>query len=164
MIFSSRQGKTLIFLSPDFKLKGFLIKKNFLVWSCTLIPTFFSKYIKGPALPSMMGISGPSNVMRALSIPMPARADMRCSTVETMWPLWPMVVASLVSNTFSRRARMWGEPGRSLRQKRTPLLGGSGLMLMMIFLPVWRPIPVQPISPSTVRWCRGIDSSPQSWK
>ena len=46
------------------------------------------------------------------------------------------VVANLVSTTFSSRAGMCGDSRRSVRQKRTPLFGGNGLIVIVIFLPV----------------------------
>ncbi len=48
----------------------------------------------------MMGTSGASTSTTALSIPMPQKADSRCSTVETLAPLVPMVVARVVSATL----------------------------------------------------------------
>ena len=51
-----------------------------------------------------MGTSGPSNSTSALSIPKPARADNKCSTVEIFADFDEREVDSLVSNTFSRDA------------------------------------------------------------
>ena len=51
----------------------------------------------GRELPSIMGTSGPSSSIVALSIPKPAKADSKCSTVDTEALPYEIVVESLVS-------------------------------------------------------------------
>ena len=54
----------------------------------------------------MIGTSAAETSTIALSIPRPANADSRCSTVETRDSPLPRVVPSMVSPTFSAVARM----------------------------------------------------------
>jgi hypothetical protein len=60
---------------------------------------------KGIALPSAMGGSLASISMMALSTPMPARAEMTCSTVCTLTPPSAMVVARSTFCTFLDQGR-----------------------------------------------------------
>jgi len=60
---------------------------------CWFRPAAASTATKGFALPSIAGISGPSTRTSRLSMPSPAAAAIRCSTVPTRVPFFPMVVA-----------------------------------------------------------------------
>ena len=95
---------------------------------------------KGLALPSIIGTSGPSNSTIALSIPIPASAESKCSTVEIFISLLDRLVDSLVSNTFYKDAFI-GADSISILLKTIPELLGAGFKVKDIFLPVWRPTP-----------------------
>ena len=69
---------------------------------CSSMPADCSRKTNGAALPSMIGTSAAVRSMNALSIPKPAKADIRCSTVPTRAPSCSIVVPSVVSVT--RRA------------------------------------------------------------
>ena len=73
-----------------------------------------------------MGTSGPSSSTLTLSTPMPISALSRCSTVPTLTPSRPSVVASEVSTTKSPRAGSSGFPGRSVLTNTTPWSTGAG--------------------------------------
>ena len=95
-----------------------------------------------PALPSMIGTSSAETSTNALSIPSPAKADMRCSTVDTRAPFFSITVAITVLVTLSAWAGIAGLPGRSERQKTMPLSIGAGRNTIVTLLPVCRPTPV----------------------
>ena len=65
--------------------------------------------------PSMIGISGPATSMCKLSIPRPASADIKCSTVEIDAPSFLSVDDSRVSPTLSARAGIDTVCGKSMR-------------------------------------------------
>jgi len=71
---------------------------------------------------------------------------MRCSTVDTLKPLEPRVVDSLVSTTFSKVALIEGREGTSIRVKVIPESVGAGLMVRLTGCPEWSPMPVQLVS------------------
>ena len=52
----------------------------------------------------MIGTSGPSSSTKALSIPRPASADNKCSTVDILTSLLDKEVDKRVSKTFSSEA------------------------------------------------------------
>src|SRR4051812_20992384 len=83
---------------------------------------------KNIGLPSLNGTSGPSISAMALSRPKAAKADSRCSTVETLTPcLLERTVQRRVSDTLSQRAGMvLGRFLISVRIKVTPEKGGAG--------------------------------------
>ncbi len=54
--------------------------------SCATIPAQSIRNTKGSELPSMMGSSGPLTSTTTLSRPLPAKAAIRCSTVDTVVP------------------------------------------------------------------------------
>ena len=92
----------------------------------------------------MIGISGPSMSISALSTPQPASAAITCSTVETPTPApFDSTVHSLVSETASKRAGIiWSRSLTSTRQNQTPAPGGAGRIAMRAGLPPCRPTPV----------------------
>jgi hypothetical protein len=53
---------------------------------CSAMPADWMRNTKGPALPSMIGTSLADSSTVALSMPSPASADIRCSTVATRTP------------------------------------------------------------------------------
>src|SRR6266550_4039659 len=67
------------------------------------MPADCNRKTNGPALPSMIGISGPATSTCKLSIPSPASADIKCSTVEIDAPSFLSVDDSRVSPTLSAR-------------------------------------------------------------
>jgi len=139
---------------------GLLMTNNCLHFPWIRVPTSLSMFTKGWALPSMIGTSWASTSTVALSTPMPLKADKRCSTVETVTPSTPIVVASVVSQTFSRSAFIRGRPGRSRRMKVMPASTSAGRIVIPTFLPVWRPMLRQLISFLRVL-CRYISSLSQ---
>ena len=72
---------------------------NFFFSSWSAIPAAWRRKTKGPALPSMIGISGPSTSIRQLSMPSPAIADKRCSIVDILCSPDPSVVDNVVKPT-----------------------------------------------------------------
>ena len=67
---------------------------------CSTTSALSIKDTNGAALPSMIGTSGPSISIRALSMAHPERAAIRCSTVPTVTPSeLPTVVHMVVSTT-----------------------------------------------------------------
>ena len=54
--------------------------------SCSRTPAHSTRKTKGAELPSITGTSGPSISTRALSMPHPAKAAIKCSTVATRAP------------------------------------------------------------------------------
>src|SRR4051812_31392893 len=89
----------------------------------------------------MMGTSGALTSTWALSIPRPANADSRCSTVETRALPLTRVVPSWVSPTFSALAGTSAGGSMSVRRKTMPVSGAAGRNVISTFLPVCRPTP-----------------------
>ena len=88
-----------------------------------------------------MGTSGPSNSITALSIPRPANAESKCSTVETDYFPQDIVVDKRVSCTLFKDAET-GISEISFLTKMIPLSGWPGLILRLILRPVCNPTPV----------------------
>ena len=109
---------------------------------CSSIPADCNRKTNGPALPSIIGTSGPSRWTKRLSIPNPAIADKRCSTVETFTSLAIKVVDKVVSPTFSGQALISTEGSTSVLVNIIPVPAGAGIKVNVIFFPVCRPIPV----------------------
>ena len=65
---------------------GFLILIAMRGAACSRMPAHSIRNANGAALPSMMGISGPLISTRALSMPRPAKAAIRCSMVRIETP------------------------------------------------------------------------------
>jgi hypothetical protein len=80
---------------------------------CSSMPADCIRNTNGPALPSMIGTSGADSSTKALSMPSPASADSRCSTVDTVAPPAASVVPSVVSVTLVARAGMSTAGSRS---------------------------------------------------
>ena len=112
------------------------------------MPAHSIRETKGAALPSMIGISGPSTSISTLSILHPARAEVRCSIVLTVAPWsFPTVVARRVSITFRQLTTISRAPlTKSIRQIRMPKPSSAGFNVSDVFLPECRATPVQPIS------------------
>ena len=72
---------------------------NFFGASCSMMPADCSRKTNGAALPSMIGNSAASTSTHALSMPSPANADIRCSTVDIRTFPAAKVVAIVVSPT-----------------------------------------------------------------
>ena len=77
-------GSNSAHLSPSSTRTGLITRINFLGTSCSTTPADWIKNTKGAALPSIIGTSGLVNSTYTLSIPKPANADIKCSTVETL--------------------------------------------------------------------------------
>ncbi len=105
-----------------------------------------------PALPSMIGTSSADTSTNALSMPRPANADMRCSTVETRTPSFSITVAISVLLTLSACAGMAGLPAMSERQNTMPLSTGAGRNTIVTLWPVCSPTPVARTLDLRVRW------------
>ena len=95
---------------------------------CSSMPADCSRKTNGPALPSMIGTSSAERSTYALSIPKPANADIKCSTVATFAPDcgFSIRVDIRVSFTFRACARTIGLPGKSVRQNTMPVSGAAG--------------------------------------
>jgi hypothetical protein len=106
------------------------------------MPADCSRKTNGPALPSMIGISGPATSMWTLSIPSPASADIMCSTVEIAAPSCLSVDERRVSPTCSASAGIAIGRSRSTRWKTMPALGAAGRSTSSTRAPVCRPTPV----------------------
>ena len=93
--------------------------------ACSTMPADCSRNTNGPALPSMIGSSGPATSTCRLSMPSPASADIRCSTVEIDAPSacerrrQPRVADVRRVRGNRRPAR-----GRSMRWNTMPGVGG----------------------------------------
>src|SRR5665213_3163930 len=105
----------------------------------------------------MIVTSSPDTSTYALSTPSPAKADIRCSTVEMRTPSRSITVAIVVLLTFNACAGTAGLPGRSVRQKTIPVSTGAGRSTIVTLRPVCRPTPVARTSDFRVR-CRIICS------
>ena len=68
-------------------------------------------------------------------------ADKRCSIVDILIPSLINAVERLVSPTFSAIAGIKTVSSISVLIKVIPLLISAGINSIVIFLPVWRPIP-----------------------
>jgi hypothetical protein len=119
---------------------------------------------KVPALPSMIGTSSADTSTKALSMPSPANAAMRCSTVETRVPSFSITVAMTVLDTYSARAGTPGLPGRSLRQKTMPVSMGAGRNAIVTLWPVCRPTPVARTIVFSVRWRIMLGPLAPAWR
>ena len=115
------------------------------------MPADCSRNTKGPALPSMIGTSDEERSTTALSMPSPAKAESRCSIVETLTSPWISVVPSVVSPTFSAVACMSTDSSRSVRRKTIPEFAGPGRNAISTLRPVCRPTPVARIVFFSVR-------------
>ena len=103
----------------------------------------------------MIGTSGESISIKALSIPSPQSADKRCSTVVTWNSPRPRLVERSVSSTWSARAGMSRIGLRSVRRKTMPVSTGAGLNCIVTLLPECSPTPVDLIDSRRVR-CRSM--------
>ena len=82
-----------------------------------------------------MGTSGPSTSMRALSMPQPASAASRCSTVPMRTRSLPSEVFIVVSTTCSESAAISTRGEMSLRMKTMPLSAGAGASVSRTLAP-----------------------------
>src|SRR6185312_14569664 len=99
---------------------------------------------KAAALPSMIGTSGPSISMMALSTPRPRSAASRCSAVEQSGPLAsPRTVANSVAVTARTSARISRaiEPSPATRWKTMPASSSAGCMVSVTARPECTPMP-----------------------
>ncbi len=98
-----------------------------------------------------MGTSGPSTSMRALSMPQPASAAKRCSTVPTRVPPRPSEVFMVVSTTNSESAGI-STPSRT---KTMPLSAEAGASVSRTFAPECNPMPSREARCLKVLWRKG---------
>src|SRR5690625_167262 len=136
------KGRKLAVLSPSRTVTGRRMRMNCFGASCSSMPADWMRKTKGPALPSMMGTSAALSSTQALSMPSPAMADSRCSTVETRTSPRTKVVDRVVSPTFSARAGISTIGSRSTRRNTMPVFTGAGRRVRYTFSPVCRPTPV----------------------
>src|SRR5262245_37706991 len=99
----------------------------------------------------MIGTSGPPTSTYALSMPRPAKADIRCSIVAMREVPTPMHVDSRVSTTDSAVARACIDPAMSAREKTIPLFTAAGRKVIATFAPECRPTPVARTTDFSVR-------------
>jgi hypothetical protein len=90
------------------------------------MPADWMRNTNGPALPSMIGTSAAPSSTMALSMPSPASADIRCSTVATRTPSLISVVPSMVSPTCMPSPARPRGGSRSVRRNTMPVLTGAG--------------------------------------
>ena len=93
-------------------------------------------------LPSIIGISGPSQSIMQLSTPIPAKADIRCSIVAISAPSCSKVVERVVSPTKFACAGISTTLSPFLLLKIIPVSGSAGCNVRVAFFPVCRPTPV----------------------
>ena len=100
----------------------------------------------------MIGISAAFTSTYALSIPSPAIADSRCSTVDIFTSFQVKDVDIVVSPTFSALALISTIGSKSTLLKIIPESGGAGNNFNMIGSPLWRPMPNAFIGLERVLW------------
>src|SRR5258706_934423 len=114
--------------------------------SCSSKPASSRARAIGAALPSAgSGTSSVEVSMTRLSMPSPATAASTCSMVWIWTPSCCRMVRRPASGSkwaFSGRTSTDGDPGRSVRTKRTPESAGAGRKNSFPFSPVWSPTPV----------------------
>ena len=90
----------------------------------------------------MIGISAESISTYKLSIPKPASADSKCSTVDTlMLSGFIKQVHKVVSPTASGAALISTTGSRSIRRKTIPVFIGAGRRVTCTFSPLCSPTP-----------------------
>ena len=115
---------------------SFLTFINFFKASWSSRPADCIKKTKGLELPSIIGTSGPSTLIKQLSTPSPAIADKRCSIVDIFTPFLTNAVERLVSPTFSAIAGITRFSSISVLIKLIPVSISEGINSILIFLPV----------------------------
>src|SRR5690606_13681651 len=115
---------------------------------CSTMPTDWIRNTNDPADPSRMGISGAVTSTWRLSMPSPATAAMRCSTVATRTEASSpssaavSVEAMRVSVTRSGRAAISTGGSRSTRRKTMPVSAAAGRSVSSTRWPECSPTPV----------------------
>ena len=74
--------------------------------------------------------------MTALSTPIPVRADMMCSIVDTEASPQEIVVLLAVLDTFSANASIYASSPRSVLLNLIPVSAGAGFIVIFATLPV----------------------------
>ena len=97
-----------------------------------------------------MGTSSAVMSMYRLSMPRPAQADIRCSTVCTLALPFEMVEASRVSVTACAEITISTGCGKSTRLNTMPVSGGAGRKLSSTRWPLCRPTPTALVSDLSV--------------
>ena len=82
----------------------------------------------------------------ALSMPKPAQADIKCSTVYTFTPPLEMVEAKRVSVTAVAVIGISTGCGKSTRRNTMPVSGCAGRSVSSTRCPLWRPTPTALVS------------------
>jgi len=142
---------------------GCKTRMNRLAAACSTTPADRIRYTNEPDEPSRIGISAASMSMFRLSMPSPASADIRCSTVATRICCWPWCIAVSVdairvSLTASALAGMARGGSRSIRQNTIPLSAGAGRKPSRTRWPLCSPTPVVLTGSLSVR-CLSISAS-----
>ena len=115
------------------------------------MPADCIKKTNGPALPSIIGTSSAVRSTNALSIPKPASAESKCSTVDIRALSFTSVVERLVSPTYFGLAGISTAGSRSTLRNMIPVLAEAGRKVRSTFFPVCRPTPVALITFFNVR-------------
>src|SRR6218665_2474877 len=111
---------------------------------CRTMPALWSRKTKDAEEPSRIGTSSAVMSTWRLSMPRPAQADIRCSTVCTLALPCAMVEASRVSVTASARTGMSTGCGRAPPRNTMPVSGCAGRRGNSTPFPPGRPAPPAP--------------------
>ena len=136
-------GSIEIYLSPSINLISLLILIILIGDSLTTNPELIIFSINSFADPSKIGTSSLSISIKALSIPNPNNAPIKCSIVETLTPKsLDIVVLSEVLVTFAKLGNIKLLFFKSTLLNTIPVLGSEGFIEILTIWPLWRPIPV----------------------
>ena len=108
---------------------------------CNSIPALCNKKTKDAADPSKMGTSSAVMSTYRLSIPKPAQADIRCSTVCTLASPCDKVEAKRVSVTAFAETAISTTWGKSMRRNTIPVSGAAGRKVISTRWPLCKPTP-----------------------
>ena len=108
---------------------------------CNSIPALCSKKTNEAAEPSKIGTSSAVISTYMLSIPKPAHADIRCSTVCTLASPFDSVEAKRVSETAIAETDISTTWGKSMRRNTIPVSGGAGRRVISTRWPLCKPTP-----------------------
>ena len=115
------------------------------------MPALCSRNTKDEAEPSRIGTSSAVMSICRLSMPRPAQADIRCSTVCTLAPPDDTVEASRVSVTASAVIGISTGSGRSTRRNTMPASTGAGRSVSSTRWPLCSPTPTARVMDLRVR-------------
>ena len=151
-------GSRRAHLSPSRTSTGRFTLMKRLAARCSTMPADWTRNTNEPADPSRIGISGAVTSTYRLSMPRPASADIRCSTVATRtWLPGPSsaavsVDAMRVSVTRAAPQRISTGGSRSVRLNTIPVSASAGRKVSSTRSPECRPTPVVLTGILIVRW------------